>query len=143
MPGGRSHWARDARPSLYRWRDAAGDAQITGEPPVVGKERLDASPPGASESTRTHRLSDQPTAALQLANASPVHFEAPHAPVEFHLHTSKRTPAGAEISSHQLMLRAEHDLSWAPESTWSPLGLRPYCAVEAIVRGDEPRRRHR
>ena len=34
--------ARDARPSLYRWRDAAGVLQITDKPPAKGRyERLD------------------------------------------------------------------------------------------------------
>jgi len=42
--------ARDARPSLYRWRDAAGVLQITDEPPEGRKfERIDASPSGAIE----------------------------------------------------------------------------------------------
>lgn len=42
--------ARDARPSIYRWRDAAGVLQITDKPPEGRKfERLDASAGGASE----------------------------------------------------------------------------------------------
>jgi hypothetical protein len=38
--------ARDARPSLYRWRDDAGVLQITDEPPRNRKyERLDRETP--------------------------------------------------------------------------------------------------
>ncbi len=37
--------AQDARPSLYRWRDAAGVLQITDTPPQGRKfERIDAQP---------------------------------------------------------------------------------------------------
>lgn len=37
--------ARDARPSLYRWRDAAGVLQITDKPPQGREfERIDAIP---------------------------------------------------------------------------------------------------
>jgi len=42
--------ARDARPSLYRWRDAAGVLQITDQPPEGRTfERIDASHSGAIE----------------------------------------------------------------------------------------------
>ena len=37
--------AQDARPSLYRWRDAAGQLQITQEPPAGRKyERISRTP---------------------------------------------------------------------------------------------------
>ncbi|MEZ0469205.1 proline--tRNA ligase [Luteimonas salinilitoris] len=54
---------------------------------------------------------------------------------QFHLHTSKETPADAEIVSHQLMLRAGMVRKLAAGIyTWSPLGLRVLRKVEAIVR---------
>lgn len=54
---------------------------------------------------------------------------------QFHLSTTRETPADAEIVSHQLMLRAGmiHKLA-AGIYTWSPLGLRVLRRVEAIVR---------
>jgi len=53
----------------------------------------------------------------------------------FHLHTTKETPADAEIVSHQLMLRAGMIRKLASGIyTWSPLGLRVLKKVEAIVR---------
>jgi prolyl-tRNA synthetase len=53
----------------------------------------------------------------------------------FHLHTSRETPADAEIASHQLMLRAGmlRKLG-AGLYTWSPLGLRVLRRVETVVR---------
>jgi prolyl-tRNA synthetase len=53
----------------------------------------------------------------------------------FHLHTSRETPADAEIVSHQLMLRAGmlRKLG-AGLYTWSPLGLRVLRRVETVVR---------
>jgi prolyl-tRNA synthetase len=53
----------------------------------------------------------------------------------FHLHTSRETPADAEIASHQLMLRAGmlRKLG-AGLYTWSPLGLRVLRRVENVVR---------
>jgi prolyl-tRNA synthetase len=53
----------------------------------------------------------------------------------FHLHTSRETPADAEVVSHQLMLRAGmlRKLG-AGLYTWSPLGLRVLRKVEAVVR---------
>ena len=42
--------ARDARPSLYRWRDAAGVLQITDKPPRDRPfERIDRAPDRAIE----------------------------------------------------------------------------------------------
>ncbi|MGH8060697.1 MAG: DUF4124 domain-containing protein [Pseudoxanthomonas sp.] len=42
--------ARDARPSLYRWRDAAGVLQITDKPPKGRPfERIDRTPDRAIE----------------------------------------------------------------------------------------------
>ena len=54
---------------------------------------------------------------------------------QFHLSTTKETPADAEIVSHQLMLRAGliRKLG-AGIYTWSPLGLRVLRRVEAVVR---------
>ncbi|GIX35904.1 MAG: proline--tRNA ligase [Lysobacteraceae bacterium] len=53
----------------------------------------------------------------------------------FHLHTSRETPADAEIVSHRLMLRAGMIRKLAAGIyTWSPLGLRVLRKVEAIVR---------
>ncbi len=53
----------------------------------------------------------------------------------FHLHTTKQTPADAEITSHQLMLRAGMIRKLGSGIyTWSPLGLRVLRKVEAIVR---------
>jgi prolyl-tRNA synthetase len=53
----------------------------------------------------------------------------------FHLHTSRETPADAEIVSHQLMLRAGmlRKLG-AGLYSWTPLGLRVLRRVEAVVR---------
>ena len=54
---------------------------------------------------------------------------------QFHLHTSKETPADAEIASHRLMLRAGLIRKLAAGLyTWSPLGLRVLRRVEAVVR---------
>src|SRR4029079_11390114 len=54
---------------------------------------------------------------------------------QFHLSTSKETPADAEILSHQLMLRTGMIRKLAAGLyTWSPLGLRVLRKVEAIVR---------
>lgn len=53
----------------------------------------------------------------------------------FPLHTTKETPADAEIASHQLMLRAGMVRRLAAGLyTWTPLGLRVLRKVEAIVR---------
>ena len=53
----------------------------------------------------------------------------------FHLHTTKETPADAELTSHKLMLRAGMIRKLASGLyTWSPLGLRVLRKVEAIVR---------
>jgi prolyl-tRNA synthetase len=58
----------------------------------------------------------------------------------FHLHTSKETPADAEIVSHQLMLRAGMIRKLAAGIyTWTPLGLRVLRKVEAIVREEMDR----
>jgi prolyl-tRNA synthetase len=54
---------------------------------------------------------------------------------QFHLNTSRETPADAEIVSHRLMLRAGMIRKLAAGIyTWSPLGLRVLRKVEAIVR---------
>lgn len=54
---------------------------------------------------------------------------------QFHLNTSKETPADAEIISHQLMLRAGLIRKLGSGLyTWSPLGLRVLRHVEGIVR---------
>jgi prolyl-tRNA synthetase len=54
---------------------------------------------------------------------------------QFHLHTTKETPADAEIVSHQLMLRAGMLRKLAAGIyTWSPLGLRVLRKVEHVVR---------
>jgi prolyl-tRNA synthetase len=54
---------------------------------------------------------------------------------QFHLYTSKETPADAEIISHQLMLRAGMIRKLAAGIyTWSPLGLRVLRKVEGLVR---------
>ena len=55
----------------------------------------------------------------------------------FHLHTTRETPADAEITSHRLMLRAGLIRRLAAGLyTWSPLGLRVLRKVEAVVRGE-------
>ena len=54
---------------------------------------------------------------------------------QFHLRTTKETPADAELVSHQLMLRAGMIRKLAAGLyTWSPLGLRVLRKVEGIVR---------
>ncbi|WEN16256.1 proline--tRNA ligase [Rhodanobacter sp. AS-Z3] len=54
---------------------------------------------------------------------------------QFHLATVKEVPADAEISSHQLMLRAGMIRKLASGLySWSPLGLRVLRKVENIVR---------
>lgn len=54
---------------------------------------------------------------------------------QFHLRTTKETPADAELVSHQLMLRAGMLRKLAAGLyTWSPLGLRVMRKVEDIVR---------
>ncbi|HTA65252.1 MAG TPA: proline--tRNA ligase [Xanthomonadaceae bacterium] len=59
---------------------------------------------------------------------------------QFHLNTSRETPADAEIVSHRLMLRAGMVRKLgAGLYTWSPLGLRVMRKVEAIVREEMDR----
>jgi prolyl-tRNA synthetase len=59
---------------------------------------------------------------------------------QFHLNTSKETPADAEIISHQLMLRAGLIRKLGSGLyTWSPLGLRVLKHVEGIVREEMDR----
>ncbi|WP_434212954.1 proline--tRNA ligase [[Pseudomonas] boreopolis] len=59
---------------------------------------------------------------------------------QFHLHTTKETPADAELVSHRLMLRAGMIRKLASGLyTWSPLGLRVLRKVEAIVREEMDR----
>jgi prolyl-tRNA synthetase len=54
---------------------------------------------------------------------------------QFHLHTTKETPADAEVVSHRLMLRAGMIRKLAAGVyTWSPLGLRVLRKVERVVR---------
>ena len=54
---------------------------------------------------------------------------------QFHLRTTKETPADAELVSHQLMLRAGMIRKLATGLyTWSPLGLRVLRKVESVVR---------
>ena len=54
---------------------------------------------------------------------------------QFHLHTSKETPADAEVISHKLMLNAGMIRKLAAGLyTWSPLGLRVLRKVERVVR---------
>jgi prolyl-tRNA synthetase len=54
---------------------------------------------------------------------------------QFHLRTSKETPADAEIVSHKLMLKAGMLRKLAAGIyTWSPLGLRVLRKVETVVR---------
>jgi prolyl-tRNA synthetase len=54
---------------------------------------------------------------------------------QFHLNTSKETPADAEVVSHQLMLRTGMIRKLAAGLyTWSPLGLRVLRRVETVVR---------
>ncbi|MDD3763937.1 MAG: proline--tRNA ligase [Nevskiales bacterium] len=53
----------------------------------------------------------------------------------FPLHTTKETPADAEVVSHQLMLRAGYIRKLgAGLYTWLPIGLRTLQKIEAIVR---------
>ncbi|MFT3756471.1 MAG: proline--tRNA ligase [Pseudoxanthomonas sp.] len=59
---------------------------------------------------------------------------------QFHLRTTKETPADAEIASHQLMLRAGMIRKLASGLyTWTPLGLRVLRKVERIVREEMDR----
>lgn len=59
---------------------------------------------------------------------------------QFHLHTSKETPADAEVISHRLMLRAGMIRKLgAGLYTWTPLGLRVLRKVEAVVREEMER----
>ena len=54
---------------------------------------------------------------------------------QFHLRTSKETPADAEIISHKLMLKAGMVRKLAAGLyTWTPLGLRVLRNVERVVR---------
>ena len=59
---------------------------------------------------------------------------------QFHLTTSKETPADAEVVSHQLMLRTGMIRKLAAGLyTWSPLGLRVLRRVEVVVREEMDR----
>ncbi len=59
---------------------------------------------------------------------------------QFHLRTSKESPADAEIVSHKLMLKAGMLRKLAAGLyTWSPLGLRVLRKVERIVREEMDR----
>jgi prolyl-tRNA synthetase len=54
---------------------------------------------------------------------------------QFHLSTTKETPADADIVSQKLMLRAGMIRKLAAGLyTWTPLGLRVLRKVEAVVR---------
>ena len=54
---------------------------------------------------------------------------------QFHLSTSRETPAEAEVASHKLMLKAGMIRKLAAGLyTWSPLGLRVLRKVETVVR---------
>ena len=56
---------------------------------------------------------------------------------QFHLFTTRETPAEAEIISHQLMLRCGMIRKLTSGIyTWSPLGLRVLRKVEAVVRDE-------
>ncbi|WP_028919828.1 proline--tRNA ligase [Pseudoxanthomonas suwonensis] len=58
----------------------------------------------------------------------------------FHLHTTKETPADAELVSHKLMLRAGMIRKLAAGLyTWAPLGLRVLRKVERVVREEMDR----
>ena len=68
---------------------------------------------------------------------SRVHFssESPVRLSQFPLHTTKETPADAEVVSHQLMLRAGYIRKLgAGLYTWTPIGLRTLRKIETIVR---------
>jgi len=59
---------------------------------------------------------------------------------QFHLSTTKETPADAEVISHKLMLRAGMIRKLgAGLYTWTPLGLRVLRRVEAVVREEMER----
>ncbi len=59
---------------------------------------------------------------------------------QFHLNTSRETPADAEIVSHQLMLRTGMVRKLgAGLYTWTPLGLRVLRKVEQVVREEMQR----
>ncbi len=59
---------------------------------------------------------------------------------QYHLSTTRETPASAEIVSHQLMLRAGMIRQMAAGVyTWMPLGLRVLRRVEAIIREEMDR----
>ncbi|MEE9336220.1 MAG: proline--tRNA ligase [Granulosicoccaceae bacterium] len=59
---------------------------------------------------------------------------------QFHISTSKETPADAEIVSHQLMLRAGLIRRLASGLySWMPMGLRVIRKIEAIVREEMDR----
>lgn len=59
---------------------------------------------------------------------------------QFHITTTRETPADAEIASHQLMLRTGMIRKLTSGIyTWSPMGLRVLRKVEAIVREEMDR----
>ncbi|HYW03892.1 MAG TPA: proline--tRNA ligase [Gammaproteobacteria bacterium] len=59
---------------------------------------------------------------------------------QYHLSTTKETPASAEIVSHQLMLRAGMIRQMAAGLyTWMPLGLRVLRRVENVIREEMDR----
>ena len=59
---------------------------------------------------------------------------------QFHLRTTKETPADAELVSHKLMLRAGMIRKLASGLyTWTPLGLRVLRKVERVVREEMDR----
>jgi len=59
---------------------------------------------------------------------------------QYHLSTTKETPASAEIVSHQLMLRAGMIRQMAAGLyTWMPLGLRVLRRVEHVIREEMDR----
>src|SRR4029079_15024536 len=65
----------------------------------------------------------------------PANQSSPMRLSQFHLRTSKETPADAEIVSHKLMLKAGMLRKLAAGIyTWSPLGLRVLRKVENVVR---------
>ncbi len=59
---------------------------------------------------------------------------------QFHLHTTRETPADADVVSQQLMLRAGMIRKLAAGIySWTPLGLRVLRKVEAVVREEMER----
>src|SRR5690625_79384 len=114
----RANWEKTSAPTSWSW-PAPRNGPIASSPPAAAE----ASGPRCTRGGAWHNARPCPVRPLTMRLS------------RFHLHTTRETPADAEVASHRLMLRAGMIRRLAAGLyTWSPLGLRVLRKVEAIVR---------